>query len=276
MAQIKMDVSEYEAMQENKKLLEESLKREKELSAEVSKLQKDKIEALRDAQKKIIKINKHVTREYIIPHLSESEMMEKLNREFYYWADMMHRGKQHRIPDHNRFSMEVLGTSRRFADLFFSKEKSHDMTTSEEITTHGLDEIKAELKTQLESEMTTATKQKLEKAAKALKKESEYLEKIDNLLNETSTQKSEIRHLEDMLKSLEKNLESVNLDVKLFQELKDAVSQMGTILYSGASIWNLKRLFEQLKDVYSEIQEKIQKHSDEISKVAEDEQSKTE
>ena len=58
MAQIKMDVSEYETMKENAKLLQISLEREKELQAKIEALDKEKIKVLEDAKMQVIHIKK--------------------------------------------------------------------------------------------------------------------------------------------------------------------------------------------------------------------------
>ena len=54
MAEIKMDISEYEIMKENKTLLENALKREKQLNNEIKKLHEEKIQTFEDAKHKIV------------------------------------------------------------------------------------------------------------------------------------------------------------------------------------------------------------------------------
>ena len=67
MAKIEMDVSEYEAMKENKRLLEDSLKRERELQASIEKLNQEKIKAYEEAQCKIVQyVNTTVVEDLII------------------------------------------------------------------------------------------------------------------------------------------------------------------------------------------------------------------
>ena len=66
MAKIEMDISEYEIMKENKKLLEDSLNKERELQKQVEQLTKDKIKALEDAKMKVVKITKSEVTEHLL------------------------------------------------------------------------------------------------------------------------------------------------------------------------------------------------------------------
>lgn len=52
MAKITMDTSEYEALKENKTLLEKSLENERKLQEQITKLSDEKIKALEDAKMK--------------------------------------------------------------------------------------------------------------------------------------------------------------------------------------------------------------------------------
>jgi len=58
MAKIEMDISEYDIMRENKKLLEDSILKQKELQSQINLLTQEKIKALEDAKMKVIKISK--------------------------------------------------------------------------------------------------------------------------------------------------------------------------------------------------------------------------
>lgn len=62
MAKIEMDISEYEALKENKRLLEKSLEKERELEKKVRKLNEEKIKALEEASKKVVieRVNKTI------------------------------------------------------------------------------------------------------------------------------------------------------------------------------------------------------------------------
>ena len=56
MAKIEMDISEYEAMKENKRLLEDSLKNERGLQEQIKKLSEEKTKALEDAKMKALEL----------------------------------------------------------------------------------------------------------------------------------------------------------------------------------------------------------------------------
>ena len=65
MAKIEMDISEYEAMKENKKLLENSLEKERGLQEQIKKLTDEKTKALEDAKMKVVKISKSEVTEHL-------------------------------------------------------------------------------------------------------------------------------------------------------------------------------------------------------------------
>ena len=50
MSKVEMDMTEFKALEENKRLLEESLQREKDLNDKLDEANKEKIKALEDAQ----------------------------------------------------------------------------------------------------------------------------------------------------------------------------------------------------------------------------------
>lgn len=67
MAKIEMDVSEYEIMKENKKLLEDALKRERELQASIKQLNDEKIKAYEEASMKVVKyVNTNITEHLVV------------------------------------------------------------------------------------------------------------------------------------------------------------------------------------------------------------------
>ena len=79
MAEIKMDVTEYELMKDKARLLEESLKREKELNGQIAKLKDEKIQALEDAKYKVVTVTKTEHTEHTLAKVSnKGELVSKL------------------------------------------------------------------------------------------------------------------------------------------------------------------------------------------------------
>ncbi len=139
MAKIEMDISEYEVMKENRKLLENSLEKERGLQEQIKKLNDEKTKALEDAKMKVVKISK-------------TEVTERLLRkkeDTYIWRELFNLlGLDYRtlpkIPDYIH--------TDHLIKVFFERATSHS-TPCEETTTHGLDEIKAEIRSDLKSKM---------------------------------------------------------------------------------------------------------------------------
>jgi hypothetical protein len=263
MEQIKMDVSEYEAMQENKKLLEESLKREKELSAEVSKLQKEKIEALKQNEKRVVKVTTHKSRQFIIQKLPDYEIAQRIEREFSYLLRTGAAGRGFKPTRLINNDADLAGF-KRLADLFFDIEKAHDVVDNEEITTHGLDEIKKELREQIESGITTAQKKKLEDAKVALKKQNELIEKIEHLQDDNNALQSSLQRRNEALEDLRFEIDRLSLEVQNARGFLDFFNHVKLELQGKIPVFgkreileNLTRLVEETSRDYEIFQEKV-------------------
>ena len=78
MAEIKMDISEYEIMKENKKLLENSLEKERELQKQIKKLTDEKVKALADAKMKVVKISRTEVTEHLMRKRGDNYIRREL------------------------------------------------------------------------------------------------------------------------------------------------------------------------------------------------------
>jgi hypothetical protein len=107
MAKIEMDISEYEIIMENKKLLEESIQRERSLNDKIEELNKEKIKALEDAKMKVIKIEKTEMTEWTLNLKDDLSIWREL------WRFATNGNQIPNMPDYIRFG--------RISDMFFEK-----------------------------------------------------------------------------------------------------------------------------------------------------------
>jgi len=206
MAKIEMDVSEYDAMRENKKLLEDSILKQKELQSKIDLLTQEKIKALENAKMKVVKISKSELTEHLYRKRPEQHILQRI----------FHRLG---IPINNWRNVEDYFIESDLSNLFYEKI----ITTSsphEEITIHGLDEIKAEIREKIKKQIDAETKQKLEDAEKLSVKMKEVLES-----NKKLNANNEL--LEDQNKRLlEKEIEIVKEIDTVREENKSLIKEL--------------------------------------------------
>ncbi len=237
MAQIKMDVSEYETMKENAKLLQISLDREKELQGQIEALNKEKIKVLEDAKMQVIHIKKERREEVLLSKYKPERVIELLKRQ-----------------------LTQQGYNSTFAAIEHIQETFSEKThvTSfpvEEYTTKGLDEVKQEIAIQLKKQIDDDTKAKLEEAERLLKSHSANITKIQELekVNTGLTTfqeglEKEITDLkttqEELIKQrLELGVQLVENDVKL-KEIK-------AIVVNKYSFWQKFRVLHDLSEFFN-------------------------
>lgn len=160
MAKITMDVSEYETIMETKRLLEDSLKKERELEGTIKKLTTEKLKALEDAKMKVVKITKSQVDECILTNKPPTEIIDSI----------FNLLKQTPNPHYFKYHVEDIERA------FFTKTK---LTSFPTVTTtlHGLDEIKEEMKVDIKNEFKTEIEEarQLQNTTYKLKKEKENL-----------------------------------------------------------------------------------------------------
>lgn len=152
MAKIEMDLSEFKLMEENKKLLEESLDREKKLSEENKLLQEEKIKILENASMSVSYIKRKIIQETRIQNRSNEEIYSSLMRMY----DRERRGNNH---GHGYSGFDTMSN---MVDYFFSPE-TIEYEQGIEIITKGFDEVKAEIKLDYIKDLSEDTLEKLAK-----------------------------------------------------------------------------------------------------------------
>jgi hypothetical protein len=215
MAEIKMDISEYEIMKDNKKLLESSLEREKELSNEIQKLQQEKIQALEDAKMKVVKISKTKRSEFFYrkrdPFVS---IITELPPKTYYIED-------------------VLSSEKMINKILEDNFEKIDRVINEpdQIIVTGLDEVKQELREEVSSEY----KEKIASLESSIEKYSNLVA-INELLE--AKNKSLIKAIDEMdfkLNNKKNKIRSLNDEIDL---LKERVLSLSTVAKFNESIIN--------------------------------------
>jgi len=236
-------------MEEKARLLEESLKREKELSDKLELANKERIETLKNNEKNVTVIKKEtITKtytprvshddirrhlrskmsqslDYIIQELMNSPDPFRVGSERYmtsHMHDMDRRGMgsmsalRHILRDKEHLFEHVMRTidfdTENLHALFFHKEKTETRQQPDEILTKGLDEVKVEMKQQAFDELT-------EKARKALLDIPVIAKERDDATDEVTLTNNEVKLLEKKLLLASKL--SVAKDIELDRAWKE-------------------------------------------------------
>jgi len=242
MAKIEMDVSEYDALRENEKLLETSLERERAMQNTIAELNKEKIKLLEDAKMKVVKVTKSEVAEYAliaqpiehIKHWLHVTLCGNLIESSFYRDNrgpyQDRNDNRNSIVEHISSAIGVLDVNR-LMDVCFTKTAAHSFPVrNEEYTTVGLDEVKAELRNSIEAEITADIKSELERAAKLNETNTALLAQNKTLTNECSQLQTEYKKVGDLL--IETQLQISN-DCKAQNQL----TKITTIINTPNTMW---------------------------------------
>lgn len=233
MAKIEMDLSEYERIQENKKLLEKSLENERSLRDEITKLQKEKLEALESAKMKVIKIKRNETTEHILaPYSSRYDLSRLFNilKEYFAGIDTHYTG----------------AILNEVVEGLFKKTTSHTIH-DDEVTTHGLDEIKEELRIDIEKNINEDIKEKLERASKFQKEKSEILDNLSIATKKNTTLSKENENLIKVIEELEIKLKKTEISLEESTKLLENLSKIVSSFNRLTSYFKLQEIRKLLK-----------------------------
>lgn len=236
MAIVKLDISEYELMKENARLLKESLAREKELSGKLDKANKEKVKALKSNEKMVTIVNRKTVSTMVktrMPvadirrHLSLkinkivrrviSETQGGMHESSRFMDDIHHFGRLHsngrerlrHITDQldsliDYVSREYDFSAENLHDLFYKEDQLVTSDHPEEITHKGLDQVSADMKAEALDELRKNAREALalnpvlEKEARDSKNELEKVKRSLKSAKGVSTKKSnEIEELLD-------------------------------------------------------------------------------
>lgn len=248
MAQIKMDVSEYEAMKENARLLKEALEREKELGKEIDKLNQEKIQALEKVPNKIVYKRTQTIFEEIYLDRDPREIAHDIVRLFERYIGRIemprYRASGMQLIEH--LSHHISGDK----ELFFRKSRNKTMPT-EEVEYVGFEKYKAEVKKHFKDKLDETTNQILEEYPKVkdeLYQARRELSLINKKFDDLHQANLDLKEKEkELLKEIDSyDEENSNLKLKVLRAIRliKESSNFGFIRVSKI----LSRLEKQNKD----------------------------
>lgn len=229
-----MDLSEYEEIQKNKKLLEESRGELKSLYEENKKLQQEKIDVLKNAEKSVTIVKRNETTEVVHLKRPVEELVKAI--------EQIYRDTLYYQGDYSQPSYE------RIVNYFFEKSKVSNYLPAEEVTLKGLDEVKDELRQEVKKEFQDNI-EKLEESVRYYKDIKNILDdKISEVLIKNKALKHELSEAEsDIMKLTEETLEQEELltcydaSMKSYNEIEEILNT------KSFTIFNFRKLVNTLK-----------------------------
>lgn len=158
MAKIEMDLSEFKTMEENKALLEKALEKEESLNNEIKNLQQEKIDILKNAEKKVSKVITKRTEQHLLTKVDE--VSRDHIRRFIDMVSNTPRSEMLRFSSTHHDSVKDFMESLLKVCTSKTTSFSPDETS---VTVHGLDEVKAEIEEDLYNKQSEEVKDKLER-----------------------------------------------------------------------------------------------------------------
>lgn len=226
MAKIEMDLSEYESMKKVEKLLEESLENERTLRKEVERLNGEKLKALEDAKMKIVKVSRIETCEFLIHKKSNAGFLNELGIS--------------RFDSPEAIEKKIYGLSPyTIIDSCFDKVKN-SLPTQVEITTHGLEEIRGEIRQELESEI----KQKLKDGEIAMTKLGELNKQLESAEKSRRNMEFDKNTIKDVLDTKRAECESLK---KQIENLTETIGKAKEVSCKPAGLFNRKKLIDKIQ-----------------------------
>ena len=238
MAQIKMDISEYESMKENKKLLEDSLENERKLKKQIDILNQEKIDALKQSSKQIVKENKTIVIEHKLVRKDLNVFMRNLLRKI---------GVNPNYADNLRAN-EFGGVETIVDELF---DNTYTTKPKQSIEIIGLDDAKIEIKNILTKEF--------EEELAELNSLKENLLNKDNLLKDRiSKLKNAHKYIEE-LKEVNLIIDENNRDLQLkvnelseklekFKYNEKAIDLINNVIHKDNSIFK-RNVLRKIKEI---------------------------
>ena len=226
MAKIEMDISEYEVMKENKKLLEASLENERNLQEQIKILSDEKTKALEEAKMRVVKITKTEITEHLLRKKTDDE---NIFRELLYLTGVDYRGVSLK-PDYIH--------TDHLQNIFFEKVTSYS-TPVNETTTHGLDEIKHEIREDLKKNIDDEIKTKIGQAEALISRNGELIKENKNLVYSNE-------NFSDKNKALVENMDKLNENIIDGQNNLKAFNNVKLILKNGYGLFGKAKLLDKL------------------------------
>lgn len=245
MAKVEMDLSEFEVLKENKVLLEASLKNERDLREKINLLNKEKIKALEDARMKVVKI---VKSEHMEHHYIKRDARKFL-------IDFCYRFGITDVV--NKFNLDRPGAVEAVVDrIHNSLFETVTSTTSkfpQEITMEGLDDVRNELKREIEQTINNDITTKLKIADGFEDTKQELLLKISDLNNlndllnaQNDTLLSSRSQTVEKLKICEEEKRELN---KINKQNTELISKIIETINANLGVFSIHKLIPKLTEL---------------------------
>ena len=235
MAEITMDVSEYNVILENKKLLEEALEREKYLNNEIQKLKEERIEALEQSSQKV----SVVSTKRIIETVSVIEDPKEVFANILTQIGFSYRDVEY--VKHSNINFEKL-----LYRIFKKRDIEEDLGKT--VSYKGFDEVEKVLEDKIRAEFLD----KIEEAEKVLgremlwRKDSESMKlKVSSLLDEIQNLQKEKTSLSEKLETALNNVEIEEKYNKLFKKME----RLKEVVKDGCGIFTIGTYTKRINDI---------------------------
>lgn len=240
MAEIKMDISEYELLKENKGLLEESLLRERELSEQITKLNQEKIAALEEAKMKVVKITTTRKEEHALQKRNSDDVIRDL-RMLFSENDLRHKAM------YSGYAPNSEGIVAYVESIFFKKVTSYSDGITQ-VTTHGLEEIRDEIRKELKENLSIEIQSKIAGAEETYHANTELAKRVQELQIEIGTTVQVKNLAMEKNDELTKQVEDLRKTVEAKTYAADAIEYLGKLIKQDQwSYWNRGRLLGLIK-----------------------------
>lgn len=254
MAKIEMDISEYEEMKKNTKLLEEALKKQETLYAEIDKLKEEKIEVMKENEKSITIIEEVHTNEHVL-QLLPHEIGLKLMAETVQAVINIRNG---RISSFSSMDSSIIRDAKSAYDYLterlFSVSKSTGISSPQVKTVvyKGLDEVTERIRSEVLEEQSKNVSNKLSRLVELEDIYTKIKEKYD-------TQKKELDILRIANSKLTESNESYSTSndeqIKAIQKLEIQVDKTYDLISDierevmNMSIFNKRKIKQNVTEL---------------------------
>jgi len=215
-----MDLSEFKIMEDNKRLLEESLKREKEQNAKIESFNQEKIDILKSNEKSVTIIKRTERTDLIRPKVKSNLILNRLQAGFNNRRNSMdYKTDLDRLQagfNNRRNSMDYKTDLDIIIDSCFEILKSESFPPEEEVVIKGLEDVKADLRSEIIKDF--------EKQINNLNNKVKSLKDLNELLESNSlVTKQQLLDTNDSLKSAEKDIFKLAVENIEYEEYTEAL-----------------------------------------------------
>lgn len=230
-----MDLSEYEVLNQNKKLLEDSLNRERDLASKLEAINKEKIEALEAAQRKVVVINK-------TENISTCYIKKDSNNII---SNLFSLCKNMTYVNASRYTTDIINIINRhdFINSIFDIKTNTSWSESPIITYHGLDDIRKqiydEIKSEYDNSIIEMTKEypNLKLKLEEYKLELVLLENKNKELNDSLLKNTEVNT------ELQKTINELNITISNSNSKIDSIKNLIKVHYNW---FNSKKIIDKI------------------------------